>query len=102
MKLSDLLGTSTVRVPAGAHAIEVTYLVSQRTILAGRKLPDENVAQTIVRIVESWDLQEADGTTVPLTVERLETIPIPILGRIIAAIFEDDPLGEAPASSDAG
>lgn len=41
-------------------------------------------------IVRSWNVYEADGTTiVPLTAERLNTVPSPGLMRIIAKVFQD-------------
>lgn len=102
MKLSELLGTRTIDVEISGHTIEVEYRLAERSIVAQRALVEENVAETVVRLVASWTLFEDDGSPVVLTVERLEQIPIPILARVIRSITEDIGLGEASSSSDAG
>lgn len=101
-KLSDLLGTVTIDVPIGEHTVTVTYRLAERTIDAGGNMGSENVAESAVRLVESWDLEADEGGMLPLTVEALRGVPIPVLARIVRAIVEDVGLGEASSSSDAG
>jgi hypothetical protein len=106
-KLSDLLGTRTIPISVLGHDLEVTYRLGERTPSANKDIdPFESVVATMVRLVESWDLQGDDGRPVPITEEALDGVPVPVLRRICQEIFADGGgdvlLGEASSNSNAG
>lgn len=62
-----------------------------------------SLSATLCAVVAGWDLQEDDGEMVPLTVERLGTIPVAVLYAVLNGTREAVSVGEAkPAASDVG
>lgn len=44
---------------------------------------------SVLAYVESWDLTDEEGVTIPLSRESLRTLPIEFLKTVVAAINED-------------
>lgn len=62
-----------------------------------------SLSATLCAVVAGWDLQEDDDTMVPITPERLSTIPVSVLYSVLAATREAVSVGEPrPATSDGG
>jgi len=101
-KLSDLLGARTIDCDVFGHTITVTYRLGERLPGTSSIDPFESVVTTMVKLVESWDLEGDDGTPVPITEDALGGVPVPALRRVLNQILGDDGLGEASSSSNAG
>lgn len=116
MKLSDITGPVTrVTVPLGGSTMWVDFRPSAVTpqfvadIAAAERSGDPGAAAlaipaAVCTIVAAWDLQEDDGVTmVPLTVDRVARLPLPVLQAVMQATQEVATVGEAsPATSAVG
>ena len=90
--LQNLTPTVTVRFELpGCDPIEftVTYRLNvlARKRLQGIMEKDDFVDQ-LLDLIERWDLEDDDGTPVPVTKETLEELPMPVLMSIFDAIIE--------------
>ena len=104
MELTDLLGTRTITVSFGANTVTVTYRAIENVITKREGVWERNVADELVRYVESWDVTK-NRKPVPLEKKFLEDqVPIDVLRRILLAILDDAgfSLGEASSNSDGG
>lgn len=90
----------TVTVTWSGFSIDVTYRMSERTFAAQAK--DAEWLDRLVALIDTWDITRDDGTAAPVTRKTLDKLPVPLLLAISTAIGEDDGVGEALASSDAG
>ncbi len=59
--------------------------MSGDTVVEGFKAFNE----LLVSLIKSWDLLEDDGTVIPLTVERLAKLPIPLRSLALNMILGD-------------
>lgn len=103
MELKELLGTRTIDVPWGDNVINVTYRLGERTATkTGNLTTVGTVVDAVVLLVESWDIT-VDGKPVPIEKDELDAkVPITVLRKIATYVLQDDGLGEASRSSDAG
>lgn len=103
--LDDLVGNSarvTKSFPSGvsltidyypARVTRKTFVdltafseMSEDTVLANL----DALIDLIVTLVKSWDLLESDNETmIPITTERLATVPVPVLTFVVMAITGD-------------
>ena len=100
VRLADLVaGTRTVDATFGDTVIKVTYRMSERTMVAA-EVEDADVDHPwLVRVIESWDIEDDEGTPIPVTLESVKQVPIPILNVIITAIYGDDGVGKVESNS---
>lgn len=49
----------------------------------------ESLVQSLLLLLESWDLTDAKGKVLPLTEATLRDLPISLMGRMFNAISED-------------
>jgi hypothetical protein len=54
----------------------------------------QTLADNILTIVTKWDLEEEDGTTVPLTIEGLANVPNNVFREIIRAVRQHQSAGD--------
>jgi hypothetical protein len=93
MKLSELYTTRDVKVTfPGGKSLNVTYAAEELTPKVESDIREasnaQQVAQLVALLVKSWDLED-EGQTVELTPERLQTVPLIVLGVVIKAITAD-------------
>jgi hypothetical protein len=95
MKLSELYTTRDVEVTfPGGKTLNVTYAANELTPKVETELREASNAQQMAALVQllvkSWDLEENDGGgSVPLTEERLQTVPLVVLSIVIRAVTQD-------------
>jgi hypothetical protein len=113
MKISEAIELTTVVIPFHKKdAKGEDVLVNGKPVIVGRvtcrlsaerltldlmddmqglkgENPDVKVlADTAASVIAEWDLQEDDGSIVPLTPERLRNLHMGVLSKVITAIFE--------------
>ena len=96
MKISDAIELTTISIPFGKNKITCKLSGDRLTLdlmdkMQGLKgeTPDVKVlADTAASVIAEWDLQEDDGSIVPLTPERLRNLHMGVLSKVITAIFE--------------
>ena len=99
IKLSDLTsGTRAITAKWGDLTIRAEYRMSERTMAATEEKDDVD-HPWLVKVLASWDIEDDDGHPIPVTLESVKQVPIPILNSIIAAIYGDDGVGEAVSNS---
>jgi len=103
VRLSEITsGLRTIKVPFGSLTISVTYRMSERTPAKVNEEFSLVVIDNLVRWVDSWDIVDDDDQPVPITEEGLSQVPYPVLKAIFHHVAQDNGLGEAASSSDAG
>jgi hypothetical protein len=107
MKISDAIELTKVVVPFGKDKVtcdvsgeRMTFaLMDEMQGMDGDKPNVLVLADAAARIIAKWDLQEDDGSIVPLTAERLRNLDQGVLMKIINAVFEAvNPTKEEAAS----
>lgn len=104
IRLSEIVArTRPVTAKFGGLEIHVVYRMSERT-MAAAEADDDVDHPWLVRVIESWDIEGDDGKPLPVTLESVKSVPIPVLNSIIAAVYADDgeAVGEAVSNSDGG
>lgn len=102
--LDDLVGNSARVVktfPSGA-ALTIDYYparVTRKTfadLTSFSEMSEDKIIENIdavidliVSLVKWWDLTEPDGSMIPITTERLATVPFLILAFVVGAITGD-------------
>ncbi len=61
--------------------------------------PGDVLAQTLVDLVESWDLVEDNGATYPLTLAAVRKLPLEFVNGILEAILKESRLNPTKANS---
>lgn len=93
MKLSELTTTRDISVTfPGGKSLNVSYSPSELTPKVESELREttnaQQMASLVALLVTSWDLED-EGETVALTAERLQDVPLIVLGIVIKAITAD-------------
>lgn len=93
----------TSYTPAEVVALqEATPTTGKRMSAAAQREALDRTIETMLRLIVSWDLEDEDGRTIPLTREALRDVPLNVFHEVQRAIAEDQAAGEAGEPSDAG
>jgi hypothetical protein len=95
MKLSELYTVKDLEVKfAGGQSLNLKYAANELTPKIESEMREATNAQQmaglVLLLVTEWDLEEDGGSgTVPLTEERLQSVPLIVLGVVIRAVTAD-------------
>ena len=99
------IGRATIPVKYGDEVVSVTYRAGAITPAwqaALRLTSHDNVARNICLVVEAWDITE-NGEPFDIEPDRVMSVPLPLLRKILSEILFDVSPGKASAvTSDAG
>jgi hypothetical protein len=110
MKLSKLVPATEIAVQIGAETVRVWAAAERMTFDTWNRAKSVNeasaeedrllaTAEILSVLIAKWDLEEDDGSPVPITPERLSNLPVGVLTPIMTAVFETlNPTDAAPAS----
>lgn len=94
MRISQAVAeASDIEVPFGSEVLRVryrplTYTVREMTEI--RESQDEGrIVDTMLRLLESWDLTQDDGTPVPIDADALRDVPTHIFAGILKAVAKE-------------
>lgn len=107
MKISDCLELVEVKIPIGkghicakaSQGLLTIDMYEQFQKVEGETFDLPFAAEMLSTVLHSWDLKEDDGSVVPITAERLRSLPVAVMLPCMTAVFETlNPTSEEAAT----
>lgn len=98
IRITDLVaGKRTIAIEFEAGTLNVTYDPSaitadnerEEAMMRLRGMPINGIAQSLVKVIVEWDLQDDKGKPVPIDLEALTPLGYDVLAYLMRSINED-------------